>query len=87
MARYLLLGDDIVINDRVLRDLYYNVMETLGVEISKPKSHDSPFFFEFAKRYYFLGTEISPFPISALQETIRDNSLVTNLLLEVRDKG
>jgi hypothetical protein len=44
-------------------------MSTLGVEVSELKTHQSPHFLEFAKRLFYKGQEVSPFPISALQQT------------------
>lgn len=44
-------------------------MGILGVEVSVLKTHTSPHFFEFAKRLFYKGVEISPFPISAIQNT------------------
>jgi len=64
-----LLGDDIVIRSLKLAGMYRQILGTLGVEVSELKTHQSPHFFEFAKRLFYKGKEISPFPISALQNT------------------
>lgn len=45
-------------------------MSELGVEVNLAKSHISEEMFEFAKRVFLNGVEISPFPISALPNTI-----------------
>jgi len=47
---YVLLGDDIVIGCDTLLLEYLRVMEILGVEISKHKTHQSQHTYEFAKR-------------------------------------
>jgi hypothetical protein len=62
-------------------------MKILGVEVSELKTHSSEVFFEFAKRLFYKGEEISPFPISALQEIHNKSYLVTNLLIEYEKKG
>jgi len=86
-AKYVILGDDVLIGDHNLADLYKKVMEELGVEISIPKTHQSPHFCEFAKRLLYKGEEISPFPISALKEESKRYYSLTNLLLETKQKG
>jgi len=55
------LGDDIVIFDRLLADSYLSVMEKLGVEINLSKSIVSPSrkVFEFAKRTIITGVNVS----------------------------
>jgi hypothetical protein len=48
--KYIILGDDIVINhDRVARK-YIKIMNNLGVDISLNKTHVSKNTYEFAKR-------------------------------------
>lgn len=68
-APYALLGDDIVIRHKKLALEYTKVMGALGVEISQLKSHESPHFLEFAKRLFYKSQEVSPFPLSAIQQT------------------
>jgi len=63
---YVLLGDDIVIADRAIAEKYMETLTSLGVEFSLQKTHISPHMFEFAKRTFHKGVEVSPFPISAL---------------------
>lgn len=84
---YVLLGDDIVIGDKDVAEEYLKVLNTLGVGVSSAKTHSSPHFYEFAKRLIYKGVEISPFPVSALRETLKDNSLFVNLLVELEPKG
>jgi len=62
-------------------------MQTLGVEVSVLKTHESRDFFEFAKRLFYKGEEVSPFPISALQEISNKFYLVVSLLVELESKG
>jgi hypothetical protein len=49
-AKYVLLGDDIVIADANIAREYKEIMMDLGVEISVSKTHTSDHTFEFAKR-------------------------------------
>jgi hypothetical protein len=86
-ASYALLGDDIVIRDYALAQEYKSIMSCLGVEVSELKTHESPHFFEFAKRLFYKDQEVSPFPISALQEIHNKYYLVTALLVELENKG
>jgi len=50
------------------------------------KTHKSQDFFEFAKRIYWKGEEITPFPYSALKECGRSFVTLTTLLFEVVNK-
>jgi hypothetical protein len=86
-AKYVLLGDDILIGDRLLKEKYCEVITSLGVEFSPIKTHESKFLFEFAKRLFFKGEEITPFPISSLKESAKRYYLLVNLLDEVSRKG
>lgn len=49
-ARYVLLGDDIVIADTDIAREYRDILDSLGVEVSISKTHTSDHTFEFAKR-------------------------------------
>jgi hypothetical protein len=57
---YLVLGDDIVIFDRTVAASYLDVMKDLGVGINLVKSVVSTDSFEFAKRFYTKGVNLSP---------------------------
>jgi hypothetical protein len=63
---YAMLGDDLVIGNRLVALEYCRLIRTLGVHWSKEKTHVSPHFFEFAKRYHWNDENISPFPLSGL---------------------
>jgi hypothetical protein len=82
-AKYCLLGDDILIGDRRLAEKYKEVMLDLGVTFSPLKTHESKTLFEFAKRLFYKGKEISPFPISALKESAKKYYLLVNLFREI----
>lgn len=86
-AKYCLLGDDILIGDDALAEMYISTMEEIGVEISIPKTHQSNHFAEFAKRLLYKGEEISPFPLSALRTSSRRSYQLVNLCMELEKKG
>jgi len=56
---YILLGDDVVINHDGVADRYRNIMSSLGVDISPMKTHVSYTTYEFAKRWFHYGKEIT----------------------------
>lgn len=86
-SKYVMLGDDVLIGDRLLALKYKEVMAHLGVEISAMKTHESKQLFEFAKRLFLNGREISPFPISAIVESSRRVYLLTNLLMAEKTRS
>jgi hypothetical protein len=43
--------------------------------------------FEFAKRIFYNGVEVSPFPISALQSTSSRSYLLIEVLMEAINRG
>lgn len=48
--KYIILGDDIVINHDKVANRYKRIMRFLGVDISEAKTHVSKNTYEFAKR-------------------------------------
>ena len=67
-AKYLLLGDDIVISDKDLANSYSKVISSLGVELSDQKTHISYQYIEFAKRVFTPLGEVSPMSIKGFLE-------------------
>lgn len=67
-AKYVILGDDIVIGNKDLYLKYRELMRDFGVDISEPKTHESSYLMEFAKRWLYKGEEITPFPLPGLYE-------------------
>lgn len=65
-----MLGDDIVIASDKLALRYKDIMSQFGVSISESKTHVSPTMYEFAKRWYYEGQEVSGIPIKGFQ-TVR----------------
>lgn len=74
-APYMMLGDDIVIANNALAAEYKELLQRFDIPFSVEKSHQSPYMFEFAKRFVHCGTEISPFPLVGLFEN-RNNWLL-----------
>lgn len=65
---YYILGDDIVIwgNSKVAREYRRLIEVVLGVKISEAKTLESADSFEFAKRFFVKGVEVSPLPWTQL---------------------
>lgn len=90
---YCLLGDDIVLTNKRVGEIYFQVMKELGVEISLEKTHRSNYLFEFAKRYFYRSnselkfSEITPFPVSSLKETSKRFYTLTLNLVECEGKS
>jgi hypothetical protein len=64
--QYIILGDDIVIKDDKVANNYRKIMARLGVEISSAKTHVSKDTYEFAKRWFQGGVEISGVPLKGI---------------------
>lgn len=87
-GKYVLLGDDIVIADDQLAESYRTVMESeLRVPISKMKTHKSKDICEFAKRWYFQGTEITAFPIHSVMKNLGRYYTLQNSIKDAEQKG
>jgi hypothetical protein len=67
---YILLGDDIVITNDAVAAKYVELMTELGVGISPYKSHVSETTYEFAKRWFHNGVEVTGFPLNSVVSTI-----------------
>nr|AWY10985.1 RNA-dependent RNA polymerase [Sclerotinia sclerotiorum mitovirus 27] len=58
---YIVLGDDVVIADKSVADVYHYLMTVcLRVDINMAKGLSSPIALEFAKRFYVDGLDASP---------------------------
>jgi hypothetical protein len=66
LKRYALLGDDLLIVGDELYNAYKEVVDSAEMILNESKTFQSPVLFEFAKRFYFKASEISPFPIGAV---------------------
>lgn len=67
--------------------MYLSTISMLGLEYSPMKTHISENFYEFAKRVFMDGKEISPFPYSALKECGKSFVDLTTLLFELSKKN
>lgn len=65
--QYILLGDDLVISGSEFSTSYKEIISNLGMEISIEKTIESKDSFEFAKRFFIQGREMSPLPIGQLK--------------------
>lgn len=86
-AKYVILGDDVLIGDHDLAIAYRTMLKRLGVEVSELKTHQSDKLYEFAKRLVYNGVEITPFPVSSLTESSRRFYLLVDLLRQEQRKG
>jgi hypothetical protein len=68
---YILLGDDIVITNDAVAAKYVELITELGVGISPFKSHVSETTYEFAKRWFHHGVEVSGFPLNSVLSTVK----------------
>lgn len=82
---YVVLGDDVVIFDHDIAKEYCNIMADLGVDIGFAKSLVSKDSFEFAKRYYRRGEDLSP--LSFREMDVASVSLYGLLMLLDRFAG
>jgi len=66
---YAILGDDLVIGDRVVAESYLQVLSILGVKCGLHKSvlSNGNIVIEFAKRTFYRGEDISPLPLTEFQ--------------------
>jgi len=77
---YALLGDDLVIaNDRVAT-AYKALIKSLDMPYSEAKTHTSKDAFEFAKRWFYQGTEITGFSIAGLFSVWKSYPLLSNFI-------
>lgn len=86
-GKYVILGDDVVIFDAILARSYKEVMASLDVPISSEKTHVSKDTCEFAKRWMWRGTEISPLPLEAFVETVGRYHLLAGTIEDAKRRG
>jgi len=86
-AKYVMLGDDVMIGDDRLAEAYQARIKSLGVEVSSEKTFSSKTIGEFAKRIFYASEEVTPFPISGLSSVATRSYLLTNYLMDAETKG
>jgi len=81
---YIILGDDIVINDDDIALQYKKVMGLLGVELSEAKTHKSKDLYEFAKRWIIPSQkhEITGLPMIGIVKNINNPITVFTILFD-----
>lgn len=86
-AKYVILGDDVVIYDTLLYHEYVKLITSLGIDYAPDKGFNSDTLYEFAKRIIWRGEEITPFPVNALWETRNNPVLALNVISQERFRG
>ena len=84
---YILLGDDIVIYDDEVASRYIAIIAELGVDCSPTKSHVSKDTYEFAKRWFHCGIEVSGVPLKGFLANTGNPVLIFQDLLDLVYKG
>jgi len=83
---YRILGDDIVIRNKLVADEYSKVLRYLHVKISKTKTLVSLDTFEFAKRLFTKGIEVTAVPIHGMVSAAKTSWLDLYSVLETASK-
>jgi hypothetical protein len=84
---YSLLGDDIVIANAAVAQQYRILLTQLDMPISEQKTHVSNDTFEFAKRWFHKGLEVTGFSVAGISSVWKRYSLLHNYLSTQRDHG
>jgi len=80
--QYILLGDDIVIYNDKVAERYIKVMGKLGVELSLAKTHVSKNTYEFAKRWFKSGIEVTGVPLAGLVNNLLNPTIIYTILYD-----
>jgi hypothetical protein len=78
--QYSLLGDDLVIANDSVAEEYKKLLVVLDMPFSVEKTHTSFDVFEFAKRWYYKGHEVTGFAVGGLLTTYKRYPLLHNFL-------
>jgi len=84
---YVILGDDIVIANAAVAQSYKALLSELDMPISEQKTHVSEDTFEFAKRWFHKGSEVTGFSVAGISSVWKRYSLLHNYLSTQRDHG
>jgi len=79
--QYIILGDDIVIKDNKVAEIYKGQMKRMGVGISSAKTHVSKDTYEFAKRWINNGIEVSGLPMKGIISNYKNLRVVYSQIL------
>lgn len=84
---YILLGDDVVIyNDRV-SNLYKIIIKGIGADFSEMKSHTSIHSYEFAKRWFRNGVEVTGIPIKGFMENLNSYIIIYRNIMTLYERS
>jgi len=84
---YALLGDDLVIANKHVAEKYLTILSRLDIEYSPAKTHISENFYEFAKRIFYNGEEITGFSVGGLMSVWKSYPLLLNFLRNQESHG
>lgn len=84
---YRILGDDIVIRNDTLANKYKKILGSLGIPFSKAKTMQSKTTFEFAKRWFHNGVEVTPFPTNAIHESLTSIAMLVETFRTAEERG
>lgn len=82
-----ILGDDIVIRHDDLAGKYKRFLTSMNIPFSITKTMESVHTFEFAKRWFHHGVEISPFPTAAVHESMTSFPGMSEAFRTAGEKG
>jgi hypothetical protein len=87
--KYLILGDDLLVNSKAVYDLYIKMMtEVIGIQISTNKctvSNNGSC--EFTKRLFQKGIEVTGFPVELYKRSKQEFSSFVSLLHMLEQRG
>lgn len=86
-SNYYILGDDLVIGHDGVAEAYKLLISDLDMPYSPEKTHTSKDLFEFAKRWFYKGSEITGFSISGLMSVYKRYPLLHNFLSNQQSHG
>lgn len=84
---YVLLGDDLRIDHNLVAAEYKKLLSQLDMPFSAAKTHVSEHGFEFAKRWYCQGSEVTGFSVSGLLSVWKSYPLLINFLDNQQSHG
>jgi len=80
---YIILGDDIVIYHDDVANEYLRIMKELDVGISLPKSHISSNMYEFAKRIFISGVEVTGVQVRGMLDNYSKYHLIYQMVFDL----
>lgn len=86
-AKYAILGDDIIIGNDLLDMNYRILLRSIDVPFNQSKTHKSFIGYEFAKRLFYNGDEVSPLPLNGLFHNRNSFIRMGLILFDRYDKG